>query len=61
MGWIHGSNNEDLSKRLCLFFANKTLPQADTCWPKWSKPELAQKIGNSLLIPKTYISIGVNV
>jgi hypothetical protein len=38
-GWIHGSNNEDLSKRPCLFFANKTLPRADTCWPKRSKPK----------------------
>ena len=33
-GWIQGSNNEDLSKRPCTFFANKTLPRADTCRPK---------------------------
>ena len=36
-GWIHGSNNEDLSKRLCTFLQNRTLPRADTCRPKRSK------------------------
>ena len=36
-GWIHRSNNEDLSKRLCLFSANKTLPWA---YESWARPPI---------------------